>query len=738
MKIYILICSAFFCSVSVSAQTAKGRVIDELSKPLEGAYIANLRSGTHAHVDETGFFIIANTAPGDSIIVSHIGYQSRILRYEDSSFNPVKLFLSPFELSEVVINSGIRHLNIISSIDLNTSPVNSSQELLRKVPGLFIGQHAGGGKAEQIFLRGFDCDHGTDINISVDGMPVNMVSHAHGQGYADLHFLIPETVDKIDFDKGPYFADKGNLATAGYVAFKTKERLESSSVSLEAGRFNTFRVLGLLDVLNTDHQSAYIASELYMTNGPFIAPQNFKRINLMGKYTAWLTNNDKLSFSLSHFAGKWNASGQIPQRAVDEGLITRFGSIDSTEGGHTSRTNVNLQYIHHVNPYTFIKNTAYYSHYNFELYSNFTFWLNDPVNGDQIRQKEGRNTTGFETELNKSLLIGNATVTMQAAAGFRSDAVHNIELSHTVDRKTTLQNIMLGDIDETNIYSYINTEFRTGKWLINPAIRFDHLQFNYEDRLAAGFSTQSQSTSIISPKLNFLYAQSKDLQYFIKLGKGFHSNDTRVVVAQSGRQILPAAYGADIGLIWKPLPRVVVNTALWYLYLQQEFVYVGDEGVVEPGGRTARKGIDIGLRWQLNNWLFFNGDLTYTHGRSLDDPKGENYIPLAPITTFTGGFSVKDKSGFSGSIKSRCIGDRPANEDNSIAAKGYFVTDMNINYQWHNIRFGIITENIFNARWNETQFATTSRLYNEPQAVTEIHFTPGTPFNIRAAVTFSF
>ena len=256
--------------------------------------------------------------------------------------------------------------------------------------------------------------------------------------------------------------------------------------------------------------------------------------------------------------------------------------------------------------------------------------------------------------------------------------------------------------------------------------------------MAAGFSTQSQSTSIISPKLNFLYAQSKDLQYFIKLGKGFHSNDTRVVVAQSGRQILPAAYGADIGLIWKPLPRVVVNTALWYLYLQQEFVYVGDEGVVEPGGRTARKGIDIGLRWQLNNWLFFNGDLTYTHGRSLDDPKGENYIPPAPITTFTGGFSVKDKSGFSGSIKSRCIGDRPANEDNSIAAKGYFVTDMNINYQWHNIRFGIITENIFNARWNETQFATTSRLYNEPQAVTEIHFTPGTPFNIRAAVTFSF
>lgn len=737
MRVNFIFGLLLFTTGDLAGQVLNGRITGNDNRPLENVTIYNISKGLHTHSKDNGYFVLKGTQKGDSLKFSCISYASKNLVADKDSITVVLSSIA-FQLKDVTINATVRHLNIISGIDLQTNPVNSSQELLRKVPGLFIGQHAGGGKAEQIFLRGFDIDHGTDINISVDGMPVNMVSHAHGQGYADLHFLIPETVEKIDFDKGSYYANKGNLTTAGYVAFQTKERLNNSSIMLEGGKFNTFRTLGTFNLLNTETQSAYLAAEYRTTDGYFESPQNFNRVNLMGKYTTWLTGHDKVSIGFSHLNSKWDASGQIPQRAVDEGLITRFGAIDNTEGGNTQRTNVNLQYIKQVDENTFVRNTAFYSRYNFELYSNFTFFLNDPVNADQIRQKESRDLYGFESELNKKIYWGLAPVNIQVGTGFRYDDIKNIELSHTVNRKTTLVQKMLGDINESNIYAYVSGDIKLGKWLVNPAVRIDYLKFDYVNKLTDNYSTQSQNKSIVSPKLNFLYNQDKNLQFFLKLGKGFHSNDTRVVVAQTGKQILPAAYGGDLGFLWKPFPCMVVNTALWLLYLQQEFVYVGDEGIVEPGGHTQRKGIDFGLRYQPGKYIFLNGDFTYTHARSIDDVKGNNYIPLAPRVTFSGGISVNHPSGITAGIKTRNLGQRPANEDNSIVAKGYCVTDVNINYQYKHLTFGIITENIFNVQWNETQFATESRLKNESSSVTEIHFTPGTPFNIRSFISFRF
>jgi outer membrane receptor for Fe3+-dicitrate len=737
MKHLYLVFLGLLILQKASAQNLSGKITGERALPLRGVYLFNLRTGNHAHTDEAGLYLLKNNKPGDSIKVSHVGYQPLVIAYKQPTLK-LQLVTSLFQLNEVTVSEGINHLSSVSSVDVQTNPVNSSQELLRRVPGLFIGQHAGGGKAEQLFLRGFDLDHGTDINIAVDDMPVNMVSHGHGQGYADLHFLIPETVGQVDFDKGPYHAAKGNLATAGYVSFSTKDRLDSSSVTLEAGKFNTYKALGLFNLLNTKKQAAYVAVDYLRTDNYFEAPQDFTRLNLFGKYTLNFANADKLTVSASYFTSKWDASGQIPQRAVDEGLITRFGAIDSNEGGETSRANLNLHYNKYFNSSTWLKNSAFYSRYNFELYSNFTFFLNDPLNGDQIRQKEDRSIAGFESVLNKVYRLANTDITIQAVTGLRYDDVNNIELSHTANRSTTLQNIMLGDVNETNAYGFLNTEIEIGKLMINPALRLDYLNFKYTDHLLAGSPTAQDGKAILSPKLNFLYNRSKDLQFFLKLGKGFHSNDTRVVVAQQDYKILPAAYGADLGTTWKPAPRLILNAALWYLYLQQEFVYVGDEGVVEPSGRTARKGVDLGLRYQLTNWLFLNADATYTHARALDEAKGEDYIPLAPRFTFTGGLSVKQLGKFSGSIRSRYLASRPANEDNSIIAKSYFITDANVNYTWKRFTFGIVTENIFNTAWNETQFATTSRLQNETLPVTEIHFTPGTPFNIKGLITVKF
>jgi len=735
MKIFYVILLSL-CSTSLFAQVLRGRITTTGNVALENVYLQNQRNKKHAHTNEGGFFLMKDVKTGDSIRVTLLGY-SPVTKVANGAEMNISLSPSDFQLDEVVVSEGVNHLSSVAAVDIATTPVNSSQELLRKVPGLFIGQHAGGGKAEQLFLRGFDLDHGTDINISVDGMPVNMVSHAHGQGYADLHFLIPELVEKIDFDKGPYHADKGNLATAGYVAFRTKDRLENSSLTLEGGKFNTFKGLGLINLVNDAKQAAYLAGSYIKTDGPFEASQDFKRLKLMGKYTRSFNNLDRLSFSAMHFNSSWLASGQIPQRAVDEGLISRFGAIDANEGGKTSRTNLNLQYDKFINESTSLKSSAFYSRYGFELYSNFTFFLNDPVNGDQIKQKEGRNIFGLQSVLNKKYSSSGADYGIQFGAGLRTDQVKDIELSHTLNRSTTLEQIQFGDVNEINAYAFLNAEIDMGKLLINPAIRLDYFNFKYIDHLNGSFIAHTGKATL-SPKLNFLYNQSKDLQFFLKMGKGFHSNDSRVVIAQTTQQILPAAYGADLGVNWKAAPRLILNAALWYLYLQQEFVYVGDEGVIEPSGRTSRKGIDFGLRYQLNDWLFLNSDVTYNHGRTLDESEGANYIPLAPSFTFTGGLSMKDLNNFSGSVKARYLASRAANEDNSIIAKGYFITDANVNYTWNRLTFGVTTENIFNRAWNETQFATESRLQNESLPVEEIHFTPGTPFNIRATVSVRF
>jgi outer membrane cobalamin receptor len=737
MKKTLILLTILATSLAFS-QTIKGVVKDDSGSFIENAYIYNSATQAHSHTDEFGAFTLDKTSPNDVLIISALGFKKTEISVSNN-FLEIALQSEVLRLEEVTISSKLPAMNVISRIDLETRPVNSSQEILRKVPGLFIGQHAGGGKAEQIFLRGFDIDHGTDIAISVDGMPVNMVSHAHGQGYADLHFVIPETLDKIDFGKGSYFASKGDFATAGYVAFQTKEKLKDSRISFEAGQFNTLKTVGLFNLLDSkSRDDAYIATEYVLTDGPFDSPQNFKRLNLFGKYTANLSNKSKVSFTASRFTSKWDASGQIPQRLVDAGIIGRFGAVDDTEGGSTSRTNVNVAYTKAIDDNTIFKANSFYSNYQFELFSNFTFFLIDPVNGDQIKQREFRNIYGINTELSKKYNFNSNEALVQYGFGFRADETQNSELSRTLNRKTTLEQIQLGDVDQTNYFGYVNAEVEFGKLKINPALRIDYFKFNYEDKLIDVFNTQTESKAKFSPKLNFIFTQNRNLQFFVKSGFGFHSNDTRVVVAQQGKEILPTSFGGDIGTIFKATPRLIVNSALWFLNLQQEFVYVGDAGIVEPSGRSRRLGADLGIRFQLSDYLFLDADANYTYARSIDEPNGQDYIPLAPDFTTTGGLSFTNYKGFSGGINYRYLKSRPANEDNSIVAEGYFVSDLNLNYETRSFVFGFSIDNIFNTEWNETQFATESRLQNESASVEEIHFTPGTPFFLKGKITYKF
>jgi outer membrane receptor for Fe3+-dicitrate len=474
------------------------------------------------------------------------------------------------------------------------------------------------------------------------------------------------------------------------------------------------------------------------TDGYFDHPQDFNRFNLFGKYYGKLNENNVLSFTASTFYSKWNASGQIPDREVKAGLLDYFGAIDPNEGGKTSRTNVNAQLTSTFANGDVLKNQVYYSLYDFELYSNFTFYLNDPVNGDQIRQKEHRNLLGYNGSYSKISYIGNTRLTSEAGANVRLDRTHNSELSRTKDRTITTDPLQLGDISESNVAGYINETFKfTEHFTMNAGLRYDYFFDKYKDKLRND-TIGKANAGILSPKLNFYYHINNKAQIYLSTGKGFHSNDTRVVVAQKGLEILPAAYGTDLGTVLKPTKDLLVNAAVWYLWLDQEFVYVGDEGVVEPSGKSRRLGFDVSARYQPISWLYFDADLNYSNGRAVGEPKGANYLPLAPVLTSIGGVTFKTKPGINASLRYRYMGNRPANEDNSVVAKGYFVTDAYLNFVRPKYEIGLAVQNLFDVRWKETQFDTESRLQYETAPVSEIHFTPGTPFYLKLSASYLF
>ncbi|MBT1698417.1 carboxypeptidase-like regulatory domain-containing protein [Fulvivirgaceae bacterium PWU4] len=749
---FILFQAGLIClvlNVAWAQGTVSGTITDSRNVPLSDVsiFIEALHKRTVS--DKIGRFVLRNIPSGTyDLSVSSVGFKSQQqpVTVNNGQTTPVQVKLEQGELvlADVVITDQFsREVNTISQVDIKLRPVNTSQDILRMIPGLFIAQHAGGGKAEQIFLRGFDIDHGTDINLEVDGLPVNMVSHAHGQGYSDLHFLIPEIVGTVDFNKGPYYADKGNFTTAGYASFQTKNALEQNMIKVEGGRFGTFRNVNAINVLNTQNgdwrSNAYVASEYFRTDGFFESDQHFNRLNLVGKCNAYRGDKEALTIGLSTFNSRWDASGQIPTRAVDDGSITRFGSIDPTEGGETSRSNAWIRYINTSLNGGIFENQLYFSKYDFNLVSNFTFFLNDPVNGDQITQSESRNIYGYKGSYVIESNPGNKNLRSEVGAGFRYDDVNNIHLYHTRSRKQFINDVARGDLDETNLYAFVNeTLFINDRLSLNAAVRLDHFTFNYVDALTPDYARQSVSKAMVSPKLNISYHASQRVNLFVKSGIGFHSNDTRVVVAQRGEEILPKAYGLDAGANFKLGDKLLLSTALWMLDLDQEFVYVGDEGVVEPSGKTRRKGIDLSLRYQALPWLYIDSDVNITDPKAKGAPEGEDHIPLAPTLTSIGGLSVKLRNGLNASLRYRYLGDRPANEDNSVVAQGYFLLDAVVKYTRKSYELSFSAENLLNEAWNEAQFDTESRLQNEVDPVSEIHFTPGTPFFFKVGMSFFF
>lgn len=733
------LCIVIFTHTTFAQSSLSGTLRSKQNNtPISGATVSLLQNGLHDHTNSNGRFSFKNVRLPDSLRVSSIGYQSKTIYVVDSmSILQIIIEETPSELEQVIIMGNPLLASQLIKLDVDKTPLNSAQDILRKVPGLFIAQHAGGGKAEQIFLRGFDNDHGTDIAIQVDGLPVNMVSHAHGQGYADLHFIIPETIKDIDFGKGAYYADKGDFNTSGYVSISTFDHLDNNLIKVEGGSFNTMRAIAMINLLGKEakNKNAYIASEFNYSDGPFDSRQNLNRTNFFSKYNQWINPKQYIGFQASTFSSGWNASGQIPELAVAKGLISRWGSIDPTEGGSTSRKNIAIAYKNFINEDSKWESNFFYSQYKFNLFSNFTFFLNDPVYGDEIQQTDDREIYGFDHKYSHNYKLANSNLTWFSGVGTRIDDIKTLRLSHVYHRDSLLNRLSDVSAFEVNIHAYINLDWQFGKWAINPALRVDHFIFNLHDHLQSIPVGHNAQANRVSPKLNFVYNQNNNIQYYLKSGMGFHSNDVRVVIDKNGRNILPYSLGGDFGAVLRPIHNMIIQPAIWYLFLENEFVYVGDEAVVEESGKTRRLGVDLSLRYQPFKWLYIDGDINYAHARAIEEPKGENYIPLVPSLTSTGGVSLMLTTGLSANLRYRYMKSKPATEDNSIIAKGYFVNDLMLAYGKKNWELTAQAQNLFNIKWNEAQFETETRLRNETMSVSDLCYTPGTPIYLKVGAS---
>lgn len=668
---------------------------------------------------------------------------------------------------------------LIRDFDLHIRPVDTAQDMLQLAPGLVIAQHAGGGKAEQIFLRGFDADHGTDVAISSDGIPVNMVSHGHGQGYADIHFALPELVDSIDVFKGPYFARYGNFSTAGSVQFQTKDKIERNLLKVEGGEFNTQKFTGMFQLPNTgEKQNAYFAGQFYNTDGAVESNQDFQRFNIFGKMYIHLNDTSKISLTANSFSSAWDASGQIPLRAVNHGLITRFGSIDDLEGGQTGRQNLNFIYTDTKENESQFLIQPYFSQYNFKLFSNFTFFLDNAEMGDMIEQTDDRTIVGLNSEYKFKHQFSSLQVNTTFGGGFRSDDI-SVSLWHSPNRRRMTQRVN-SDIIERNLFLWTQEEL-----IISPKLRFqlglrgDYFTFNVQDRLetltdettvlphASGYAQDA----MLNPKFNMVFSPISTLDVYMNFGTGFHSNDARDVVIektisdlirtlsrqglsktqineqltnrnfdreQAGINTLPRAIGAEIGSRYRFFNRLNIGFAGWWLELDEELVFVGDAGETEISGKSRRIGIDIEGRLQILSWLWVDADVNLSRGIFVDEPVDINQIPLAPRTTSTGGITAIHPSGWDVSLRYQHIGDRPANEDASVTAEGYTIVNLGISYAYGPFNYFVTVENLLDVEWNEAQFDTESRLFHETEPVSEIHFTPGNPLNLQVGISFQF
>jgi hypothetical protein len=632
-----------------------------------------------------------------------------------------------------------------SQQDFLARPLLRRGEIIEAIPGMTATQHAGGGKANQYFLRGFNLDHGTDFAMSLEGMPLNMRTHAHGQGYTDLNPLIPELVESLDYAKGTYTAADGDLSSAGSANFLMWDVLPQNLVKVEFGEYNYYRALMAgtadfgSDVEQGIQQGLTYALEYNYYDGPWQQPEEFNRWN--GLLRWFKTDDDtKLSVTFMGYQGSWTSTDQIPSRLVNQGLLDRYATLDPSAGGESSRYSLNIAFEHRDDDVVTRAN-VYAIHYMLDLYSNFTYELDPgPPTGDQFQQAEQRWVLGGQLSRTweKRELFGiesDLTFGLQT----RTDLIDGIGLWGTEQRSRHTQ-IRVDDILESSVGLYGEVVTRWAPWFRTTlGLRGD--VFYFEPQSSSVDGQEDELAGILSPKFSAIFGPWKQTELYLNFGTGFHSNDARGVSAgQNAADALVRTMGAEIGVRTQAVKNLTTTLALFWLQSDSELVYVGDAGTNEPGNGSERYGVELTSYWRPTEWFSADAELALTHARFLDAPDGANHIPNSIPIMFSGGFNLGaqgNTAGWFAGARIRMFANSPLEETDTVRGRDSILVNATVGYRMKDWEFAVDCLNLLNRQDQDISYFYESRAPGQ-LAANDVHMHPIEPRMFRMRVTYRF
>jgi TonB family protein len=651
--------------------------------------------------------------------------------------------------------------------EMSLRPRSRAEGMLEVVPGLFSVQHAGGGKAQQDFARGFNLDHGTDMAFFVDDVPVNAVSHAHGQGYSDLHFLIPETVARIDSTKGTYAADKGDFATAGTTTFRLADHTTESVAKLEIAPSTQHDRLVVIESPDLgDRWRMVVATEAFHEDGPFIHPEDYDRFNGYAKVTRVLDERSELSFTAMAYGGTWNMSGVLPARAVcGEGdgtpppaaysgshCLSRWDSVDPTQGGGAQRFMASAEYRRQLDEHWDLKASVYALHSNLQLFPNdgiaAPFQPDGIKYGSQIEQDDTRTQTGTSARLSyRDTLAGiptRTTLGLQVRDDDIDAQLHRTQARRRLDGvdANIPGPIYDGQIDETELGAFVEEEFRPARWLrFVLGARGDRIDVavNNQSQTAVDQVSGTQGQQQLSPKATAVVSPVDAWDLFANYGRGFHTNDARTIIAGSAATLIATATGYEVGTTVRPVDGMSLSAVGFLIDLTSEEVIDGDTASTTPAGATRRYGAELTGRYDFDQRIYADVSFTAAHGQftdSVDVAKGTIYLPDAPIRTFSAGIGARQPVGpvtVVGGVTVRSMSDRYADQGPTpLVETGWTIVNAELGARWKHLELVADLFNVADVQWREGQFEVASRLPGEStnlkqQPPAGISFTPGLP-----------
>ncbi|SFX33516.1 Outer membrane receptor proteins, mostly Fe transport [Janthinobacterium lividum] len=622
-------------------------------------------------------------------------------------------------------------------------PALRTGELLEFVPGLIVTQHSGDGKANQYFLRGFNLDHGTDFATYVDGMPVNMRTHAHGQGYSDLNFLIPELVQRIDYKKGPYFAGEGDFASAGSARIRLADKLPQGQASVSVGQHGYVRGV-VADSLSAGPGTLLVGLEVHRNNGPWDVPERVRKYSGVLRYSQG-TPDDGFSVTGMAYKNSWNATDQVPLRTVESGQIGRFGSLAPSDGGDTSRYSLSYAMRKRTDNRLF-ELDAYLIRSQLELNSDFTYFLADPEQGDQFQQSERRTVAGVNASESWTMELFGLPLRNKLGVQARFDRLSPVGLYNTVER--VRQSTVREDrVRESSIGLYGENTVQWLPWLRSVAgVRYDAYRFKVDSSIDG--NSGSANDHVVSPKLSLILGPWSKTEFFVNYGKGFHSNDargttqTRLPDGTPSTPVTPLVptKGMELGARTEWLPGLQSSLALWRLDIASELLFVGDAGETEASRASRRHGIEWNNHYIAAPWLLFDLDLAASRSRYTENDPAGNFIPGSIDKVASFGVTVTDQGSWSGAFQLRYFGPRPLIEDNSVRSASTTLAYARVAYQLNRkTRLSLDVFNLFDKRASDIDYYYASRLPGEgADGVNDRHFHPVEPRSVRLTLSYAF